>query len=522
MKRLLTLTLLATALLLCMALIACTGDFSAEDTTSDTTPAAPVTDAPTEPLTEEPTAAPTEKATEAPTEPVTELDTLSFAGYNAEPRDQFLYNTAGSTSTEWITKSNAFGTRIKVEENCVLNDLTYAIPGRGSQPETGTMELHLYRWDTDYETTLAAGPMWLTTVGPVPSGSWMTTTLPSMVVGEGEWLVLFCNSTGKSIGVQTTNALQATTDAGVTVIEGYRKGETHSRIPCLYAAYTRYTPDGTEVTPQPFTTLTPGKAHVIIISGQSNAAGQSHVSYLENTASPDAWARYQAGYENILIDSAVNGGANVTNGFVPVRLGLGASTATYGPEVGLADYLSRTYPDETFYIIKAAWSGAGLSKHFQDHRGEYQYIRGYITASLERMKQAGLDPEIFAFCWMQGETDACYMEDSICYAEMQDDLIARLTAVCDGYVAPGGFAFLDAQISTSTAWPYAGIVNRQKMFCADLSPNRYFLDTNTPDIDCRDENNDIAHYDSDDMIELGELFGQYVKLVLDNAGWSGD
>ncbi len=516
MKHLFSLTLIA--LLLTLLLVACT---------QDTPPA--VTDEVTAAPTEEPTAAPTEAPTtpvteaptEAPTEPVTEPETLNFDGYTATPADVLLYNTSESPSSGWVTDDISIGAHIKVAADCVLSDLTFMVPGRTLY--TGKMEMHFYRWDTDYETTVAAAPVGVTVIEKAVSGSWVTAKAPAMTVGEGEWLVLFCNGSGDTVGINITNILrQADADAGVTVIDGYRNGKTHRRAPALYATYTRYTAGGAAVEPQPFTTLTPGKAHVIIISGQSNAAGQSLVSLLEKSASPEAWARYEAGYPNVLIDSATNGGANETRGFVPTRLGLGASTATYGPEVGLADYLSRTYPDETFYIIKAAWSGAGLSKHFQDHNGEYKYIRGYITAALDRLEAQGLEPEVFAFCWMQGETDSFSLDESLCYAERQDDLIARLTTVLDGHVAPGGFAFLDAQISTSPVWTFAGLVNRQKQLCDDMSPNRYYLDTNTPDIDCRDENNDIAHYDSDDMIELGELYGQYIKTVLDNAGWTGD
>lgn len=521
MKYRLKLSLILLLLLLLITLAACTGNTTPAETEAST---GELTAAPTEEptVTETPTETLTEAPTEAPTEPVTELETLSFDGYAANPDDVFLYNTSTSPSHGWIGDDITIGARIKVDTDCILNDLTFKISGR--KLLTGRMEIHFYRWNTDHATTVAAGPVCIAPVEPTVSDSWVTCAPPAMVIGEGEWLVLFCNGSGDTVGVNTTSAPSSPEkDAGVTLIESYRNGKTHRNTPALYAAYTRYTDEGaTPVAPQPLTTLTPGKAHVIIISGQSNAAGQSLVSLLGESASPEAWARYQAGYPNILIDSATNGGANETRGLVPTRLGLGASTETYGPEVGLADYLARTYPDETFYIIKAAWSGAGLSKHFQDHNGEYKYILSYILASLERMKAQGLDPEIFAFCWMQGETDSFTLEDSLRYAEMQDDLIARLTKAFDGHVAPGGFAFLDARISTSNVWTWAGIVNRQKLFCDALSPNRYYIDTNTPDIDCRDENNDIAHYDSDDMIELGELYGQYIKTVLDNAGWSGD
>ncbi len=403
--------------------------------------------------------------------PVTEPE---VPNYTATSSDVFLYDETAAVSDEWVTNASSIGTHIEV--------------------------------------------------GDVPARSWITTVIPSNTVTKGEWLILFSNTDRDSVGLHCASAPKDTeNNTGVSVIEGYQADKADDSVPCLYAAYTQYelNESGTAPVAQELTSLTPDKAHVIIISGQSNASGQTLTSYLDSSVSPEALARYQAGYPNILIDSSADGVAE-TNGFIPVRLGLGATEENFGPEVGLADYLSRTYPDEKFYIIEAGWSAAGLSKHFNNSSNVYQHIRKYISDSFERLVQSGLDPEVFAFCWMQGETDSFTMEDSICYGEKQDDLIKRISAVCADHLAPGGFAFLDAQISNFEGWTYAGIVNRQKQFCDALSPNRYYIDTNTPDIDTRDENNDPAHYDSDDMIQLGELFGQAVKTVIDNANRNSD
>ena len=44
------------------------------------------------------------------------------------------------------------------------------------------------------------------------------------------------------------------------------------------------------------------KATVILLGGQSNASGCSIVEYLEKNVSPDQYAEYEAGYDNVYIN----------------------------------------------------------------------------------------------------------------------------------------------------------------------------------------------------------------------------
>ena len=80
-------------------------------------------------------------------------------------------------------------------------------------------------------------------------------------------------------------------------------------------------------------------------------------------------------------------------------------------------------------------------------------------------------------------------------------------------------ALVDSAICEQSVWQYGPIINQMKEQIAATSQNYYFLDSNAAGIDTWDEMNDPMHYDSDDMIELGELFGQYVGQILTNAGY---
>lgn len=264
--------------------------------------------------------------------------------------------------------------------------------------------------------------------------------------------------------------------------------------------------------------LTPGKAHVILLAGQSNASGQSVVSFLEEKATTEDYQKYEAGYENVLIRYTVDNGANVSNGFVPVTLGQGASTLQFGPEVGIADYLSTKYPDETFYIIKSSWSGTAIGSDWQTNDTVYNTVISGMNDSFQILEEQGLDPELFAFCWMQGEGDSVvysYAED---YYNQLSNLVARIFTRYDQYASPAGIAFVDGGISDHADWKFHQIVNGAKAQYASEQSNRYFLDTQAEGLEYHVENNDPAHYDSLSMIRLGEMFGEAIGKVIGEGG----
>lgn len=257
---------------------------------------------------------------------------------------------------------------------------------------------------------------------------------------------------------------------------------------------------------------TNNKARVILLCGQSNATGQSLVSYLEQTSTEAELAEYKAGYDNILIKFMVDGYANKSSDFVPVSLGQGATTAKFGPEVGIASYLTKAFPGEKFYIIKVSWSGSGIAQHWQEGTNEYTHIKSSIDSAFANLEQQNLEPELFAFCWMQGETDALNSTYANNYYNLQSELFTRLFSRYERFISPKGLSVIDAGISQF--WKYNELVNEAKKKYASEKPNRYFIDTQSEGLSYELENNDPSHYDSQAMIKLGKLFGEYIETVL--------
>ena len=246
------------------------------------------------------------------------------------------------------------------------------------------------------------------------------------------------------------------------------------------------------------------KAKVIVLSGQSNAAGISRISQLD----ADEAAKYEAGFENVLIRVTNALSECNSDSFVKVTTGWGDSTGkdAFGPEVGLAEQLAGSYPGETIYIIKYAWSGAPLEGGFLSGGFCWDPLCAAIDEGLSLLKGQGLDPEIVAFCWMQGESDACAQGSAKRYERNQKSFV---NALREKY---GNFFFIDAGIST--VWKFYACVNNAKRN-ADCALDRcVFINTNYQGL--KTSSFDIAHYDAPSMIKLGNLFGEQIAAHIVN------
>ena len=240
------------------------------------------------------------------------------------------------------------------------------------------------------------------------------------------------------------------------------------------------------------------KTKVIVVSGQSNAAGVSHV----DTLSPEDQAKYGAGFENVLIQVTNAVSENNSNSFVKVTTGWGDNKerAWFGPEVGLAEQLASDYPGEKIYIIKYAWSGAPLEGCFTPGDICWNQLCSAIDSGLSELRDQGLDPEIVAFCWMQGESDACVRSNTEHYYSNQKKMVESLR---EKY---GDFFFLDAGISNS--WKFYTALNTYKRNMDNDVARCVFINSNYYGLKVSDF--DIAHYDAPSMIRLGHLFGEQI------------
>ena len=266
-------------------------------------------------------------------------------------------------------------------------------------------------------------------------------------------------------------------------------------------------------------------AKVIVIAGQSNAAGTTKTSYLTGNLSAEEYAKYENGFSNVKIFYTCGSGStgvshtNVVEEFVEVKIGQGYLTSTFGPELALAAYLAENYPDEQFYIIKYAIGGTAMDMHWnaldESKRQCLNELEEKMDSGLELLKAEGLDPKIVAFFWMQGEGDANPASRTAPYYNYQKALIGELRERYADYAIDGDIPFIDTEISNDGFWAASYMINDAKNDIAEESGRNYIIDTNYYGLTTRYENNDLAHYDSTSMILLGQLYAKKLCEIYD-------
>ena len=285
-----------------------------------------------------------------------------------------------------------------------------------------------------------------------------------------------------------------------------------------------------ELNEEPIDTKIEGEkiAKVIVLSGQSNAAGATPYSHLQRHVSEEKYAEYLNGYSNVKIiysSAALSNGQvdikNRSDEFVNTKLGQGYVQSYFGPEVGLAEYLSNTYPDETFYIIKYAVGSASLSGYFNPNDSQKNVcltaLKEKMQLGLDLLENEGYTTKIVAFLWMQGESDANTIYGTYPYYNLQKTMVEQIRSEFSEYAPERGIAFIDAGISNHGTWATSTLMNALKRKYAYESRANYYVDTVSAGLLTltEDENTDQYHYVSTSVITLGKLFGEKISEHID-------
>ncbi|MBQ8027693.1 MAG: hypothetical protein IJ261_06210, partial [Clostridia bacterium] len=204
-----------------------------------------------------------------------------------------------------------------------------------------------------------------------------------------------------------------------------------------------------------------------------------------------------------------------------------------GPEVGIAESLSEKYPDDNYFIVKCAFGGTNIyhdwlspscggdycKESFADGDAESEYYRNagwcynelvkILHESISILEKQQYSPQICAFCWMQGESDALDIEHAEKYGVRYENLLKDFNSEFSSYVK--SCAYIDAGISNF--WQYYREINEWKMKYAEKTENSFYIDTIGCGLETSNEpepETDFAHYDSGSTIKLGNLFAEKI------------
>lgn len=277
------------------------------------------------------------------------------------------------------------------------------------------------------------------------------------------------------------------------------------------------------------------KAKVIILAGQSNAVGVGFVKYLKDHFDNETVEEILAGYEDVQINYVshdIRSGGFVKTGVNCTE----ASKDTLGPEVGIAKVLTKKYAGEKIYIIKCAFGGTSLTYDWISPESGAPYdpeieadvknaindpryrfagwcYNSYIKAlenGFSSLVAMGLEPEVVAFCWMQGESDAEMGIPTEKYIDIYDKMLLDMKKRFAPYF--DGCKYIEAGISER--WPNFESYNEAKKEYAK-SNGHIYLDTIGAGLTTLNEPHeepDTAHYDVNCVIKLGEMFAQNIEI----------
>ncbi|MGN1200774.1 MAG: sialate O-acetylesterase [Candidatus Caccovivens sp.] len=256
-------------------------------------------------------------------------------------------------------------------------------------------------------------------------------------------------------------------------------------------------------------------AHVIILTGQSNCTGCSITSYLKEKVTEEDFTRYQNGYSNVLINFNIDNHRTCSEGeFRKTDLLCGSYDEEFGPEVGLADKLNKTFPDEKFFILKFSMSGYSLNYHWMKNyeRGEiYNSTILFAKNSLNYLVSLNYKVSLDAVLFMQGESDTTEYKTNRYYRNLSN-YVSFLREDLAEYTSENGLYFIDAGISDSpyNLPTYEQLNSIKEKFSKESDLNRYFstIDNGLTTMYEPYYEPDLGHYDALSEIRLGELYAE--------------
>lgn len=282
-----------------------------------------------------------------------------------------------------------------------------------------------------------------------------------------------------------------------------------------------------------------GPVNVILVSGQSNGVGCSRSSYIKTSMSLSDYNRFEAGFESIKIsfdcwtkDGFDTGNyryfsQNKSNGFVPVKLGQGNGPETFGPEIGIADYLTDNEGTDwggKVFIIKYACGASCLKDDWLDKKTSPMYGRfiKYVKSAMSKLSNQGYKPTIKAFCWMQGEGDAYNASYYNYYKANLETFVGNVRHDLLKLSGNKEMAFVDAKINGVGDWSKYGNgwseVNKAKGQFANSSDNNFVIESIIEGLTSLNEpsgNPDKDHWDSSSEVKLGRLFAEAFEQFLE-------
>lgn len=183
----------------------------------------------------------------------------------------------------------------------------------------------------------------------------------------------------------------------------------------------------------------------------------------------------------------------------------------FGPEIAFTHILAKKYPKHTIAIVKTSGGGTKLWKHWLPGKPMYVRFLKNMENALENLKGEGRSCEISGMLWMQGESDAEFLE----WANNYEDNLKLLYNDVRKETGKDNLPIVMGRISIGllrkTPWnfDFTEVVQaaQERVAAAD----KYVRIINTDKLETWEDN---THFNSESNIWLGKKMGKSMITLL--------
>jgi len=183
----------------------------------------------------------------------------------------------------------------------------------------------------------------------------------------------------------------------------------------------------------------------------------------------------------------------------------------FGPEIAFSHKLAKKYPKHTIAIVKTSGGGTKLWKHWLPGQPMYVRFLQNIENALEDLKEQEIPYEITGMLWMQGESDAEFLEWANAYEENLKILYKDVRLQTGTNDLPIVMGRISIGLLRKTPWDFdfTEVVQAAQERVAAADKNVLII--NTDKLETLEDN---THFNSESNLWLGRKMGKLMlKLI---------
>lgn len=183
----------------------------------------------------------------------------------------------------------------------------------------------------------------------------------------------------------------------------------------------------------------------------------------------------------------------------------------FGPEIAFSHLMAKKFPDYTIAIVKTSGGGTKLWKHWLPGKPMYERFLKNMDKAIGDLKERGVPYELCGMLWMQGESDAEFLEWANAYADNLRLLFKDVRKKTGKEDLPIVMGRISIGLLRKTPWnfDFTEVVQAAQDEVAREDGNVYIIHT-----DKLGTWKDNTHFDSEANLWLGKKMGKLMYRAI--------